>query len=130
MSRVVHFEIHADEPERAIQFYSRLFGWTFNKWDGPIAIAYWAIVTGAEGTPGINGGLLNRNHPITGHDGIIGYICTVQVDHLDQHVELALELGGQIALPKMPVPDVGWLAYIKDCEGNIVGLMEPEATAH
>lgn len=127
MSRVVHFEIHADEPERAIQFYTRLFGWTFTKWDGPMT--YWMIVTGPEGTPGINGGLLKRNHPITGHDGVIAYICTVQVERLDRDVELALELGGQIAMPKAAIPGVGWLAYVKDCEGNIVGLMEPEETA-
>ena len=56
MARVVHFEIPADQPERAIEFYSKIFGWQFQKWDGPMP--YWMINTG-EG-PGINGGWVTR----------------------------------------------------------------------
>ena len=37
--------------------------------------------------------------------------------------------GGSIALPKMPVPGVGWLAYFKDTEGNIFGAMQGDANA-
>ena len=59
MPRVVHFEIHADDPERAISFYQSVFGWQFQKWEGPLE--YWMIITGPEGTPGINGGLVNRS---------------------------------------------------------------------
>ena len=54
MPRVVHFEIHADDPERAANFYQSVFGWQFQKWEGPLE--YWMIITGPEGTPGINGG--------------------------------------------------------------------------
>ena len=56
MPRVVHFEIHADDPERAISFYNSVFDWEFQKWEGPLE--YWMIITGAEGTPGINGGAI------------------------------------------------------------------------
>ena len=56
MPRVIHFEIHADNPDRAARFYTELFGWTFNKWGGPME--YWVLITGPEGTPGINGGTL------------------------------------------------------------------------
>ena len=55
MPRVVHFEIHAADPERAVNFYQTLFGWTFQKWEGPMD--YWLIVTGPDDQRGINGGL-------------------------------------------------------------------------
>jgi len=58
MARVVHFEIHAEKPDRAINFYQKSFGWEFQKWDGPMD--YWMITTGPEDQPGINGGLVPR----------------------------------------------------------------------
>jgi predicted enzyme related to lactoylglutathione lyase len=54
MPRPIHFEIPADRPERAISFYQQVFGWQFQKWDGPMP--YWLVKTGADG-PGIDGGL-------------------------------------------------------------------------
>jgi uncharacterized protein len=44
MNRPVHFEIPAEDPERAIQFYEKVFGWKFDRWNGPIE--YWTISTG------------------------------------------------------------------------------------
>ena len=61
MPRPVHFEIQAADPKRAIAFYTALFGWTFNKWEGPQD--YWLIKTGEKGTMGIDGGLLPRRGP-------------------------------------------------------------------
>ncbi len=61
MPRPVHFEIPAENPERAMQFYSTVFGWKFNKWAGPMD--YWVISTGAAGEPGIDGGLMPRRDP-------------------------------------------------------------------
>ena len=127
MGRVIHFEIHADNPERAAAFYRGLLGWQLTRWEGPMD--YWIVVTGPDGTPGINGGLLRRPHPLAGNDGVIAYVCTVDVANLDAAFAKALELGGADALPKMPVPGVGWLAYVKDTEGNVLGLMQPEASA-
>jgi len=127
MPRVIHFEIHAENPERAVRFYSELFQWEFTKWEGPMD--YWLVVTGPDGTPGINGGMLRRPQPRSGNDGVIAYVCTVHVDDLDQSFGKALQLGGAVALPKMPVPGVGWLAYVKDTEGNVLGLMQPDAKA-
>jgi predicted enzyme related to lactoylglutathione lyase len=127
VGRVIHFEIHADNPERAAEFYRGLFGWQLTRWEGPMD--YWIVVTGPDGTPGINGGLLRRPHPLTGNDGVIAYVCTVEVANLDAAFAKALELGGAAALSKMPVPGVGWLAYVKDTEGNVLGLMQPDATA-
>jgi predicted enzyme related to lactoylglutathione lyase len=126
MPRVVHFEIHAEEPERAVTFYRALFGWEFSKWGGPVD--YWLIKTGPEGQPGINGGLVRRRGTIDGQ-AVIAYVCTVDVPSVDAYVQKITDLGGAIALPKMPIPGVGWLAYGKDTEGNIFGIMQPDPTA-
>ena len=50
MPRVVHFEVSADDPERAASFYRDVFGWNFHKWDGPEP--YWLVTTGPDGTTG------------------------------------------------------------------------------
>ena len=55
MPRVIHFEIVAEKPERAMKFYKEVFGWEFNKWNGPQD--YWLVKTGEDSQPGINGGL-------------------------------------------------------------------------
>lgn len=127
MPRVVHFEIHADDTDRAARFYTELLGWTITKWGGPMD--YGLVTTGADGTPGINGGLMKRQHPLGGNDGVIAYVCTVDVDDVDRFVARAQELGGKVALPKMPVPGVGWLAYVKDTEGNVLGMMQNDPAA-
>ncbi|MBI3195145.1 MAG: VOC family protein [Ignavibacteriae bacterium] len=126
MNRVIHFEIHADNPERAVTFYTDLFGWKFDKWDGPMP--YWLVTTGPDGEPGINGGLMPRKGKQEG-DIIMAYVCTVQVANVDESIAKALSSGGQTALPKMPVPGVGWLAYCKDTEGNIFGMMQNDKNA-
>jgi len=126
MPRVVHFEIHAADPDRAVNFYTTLFGWSFQKWEGPMD--YWLITTGPNEQPGINGGLVRRQGEIDGQ-AVIAYVCTVDVEDLDASVQTALDSGGQIALPKMPIPGMGWLAYCKDTEGNIFGMMQGDPNA-
>ncbi len=126
MGRVVHFEIHAEDPSRAVAFYTELFGWEFAKWDGPMD--YWLIKTGPDSTPGINGGMVRRQGTIDGQ-AVIAYVCTIDVASVDQSVKAVQAKGGQIALPKMPIPGIGWLAYAKDTEGNIFGMMQADKTA-
>lgn len=125
MSRPIHFEIHAADPERAVRFYTELFGWNFHHWDGPME--YWLINTGTDGEPGINGGLMRR-HGAVPSDGqaVNAFVCTINVADVDASVLKATELGGEVALPKMPVPGIGWLAYVKDAEGNIFGMLQPD----
>ncbi len=128
MPRIVHFEIHAEDPERAVTFYRQVFGWEFTKWDGPVE--YWLITTGPEGSPGINGGLLRRRGPTpTEGQAVNAFICTVEVPELDSYLGKATFQGGSIAMPKMPIPGVGWLAYAKDTEGNLFGMMQPDPAA-
>jgi len=126
MGRVVHFEIHAGEPERAIKFYRELFGWEFTKWGG--SQAYWLVKTGPDDKPGINGGLIQRRGGIDGQ-AVLAYVCTIDTPSVDDYVKKALALGGTVAVPKMPIPGVGWLAYCKDTEGNIFGMMQADPKA-
>ena len=86
------------------------------------------IITGADDQPGINGGLLRRQGEIDGQ-AVIAYVCTVNVEDVDASLQTALANGGQVALPKMPIPGVGWLVYCKDTEGNIFGMMQMDANA-
>jgi uncharacterized protein len=121
MNRPIHFEIPAENPQRAIDFYQGVFGWTFKKWDGPME--YWVIATGANDVPGINGGLMPRRDPAQ------PCVNTMDVANLDEALTLVTSKGGQTVVPKMAVQGVGWLAYCKDTEGHIFGMMQPDAAA-
>lgn len=128
MPRLVHFEIHASDPERSIGFYRRLCGWTFTKWDGPQE--YWLVTTGPDTEPGINGGLLRRRGaPPADGQAVNAFVCTVDVPSLDDALAGLAAAEGTLALPKMGIPGVGWLAYVKDPDGNLVGLLQADPSA-
>ena len=92
MPRPIHFEIPADQPERAMAFYQQVFGWRFQKWEGPMP--YWLVRTGGEG-PGIDGGLLARQHPGQ------GTVNTVDVPNCEEFVRRIESAGGRTVMPKM-----------------------------
>jgi uncharacterized protein len=121
MPRVVHFEIPSDDPQRATRFYGDVFGWQFQKWEGPQE--YWLVTTGAEGERGIDGGLLRRSEPSQ------GVVNTVDVPDVDDVVARVERAGGRVVVPKMPIPGVGWLAYAQDPDGNTFGLMQGDPAA-
>jgi uncharacterized protein len=135
MTRVVHFEIHASNPERAATFYRDVFGWQINEWvipgvQIPDENRYWLVGTGDEKSPGINGGILfRRGAPPAEGQAVNAFVCTIDIASLDDAVQRALAAGATIALPKMPVKGVGWLAYCKDTEGNIFGMMQSDPSA-
>lgn len=126
MPRVIHFEIHAESPERAIKFYQSIFPWEFTKWQGPVE--YWVVKTGPDDQPGINGGLMKRMGTIDG-TAVIAYVCTVDVPSVDESAAKAKSAGGTIVVPKMAIPGIGLLVYCKDTEGNIFGIMQADPTA-
>ena len=127
MPRPIHFEIQAENVERAIGFYRELLGWEFNQWGKE---PYWLIKTGEKGTPGIDGGLMPRRGPAPADmQPVNAFVCTVDVANLDAMVKRVTELRGSIALPRMAIPTVGWLAYGKDTEGNLFGMMQMDANA-
>jgi uncharacterized protein len=125
MARPVHFEIHADDPERAIAFYTDVFGWTVNQWGDQ---QYWLVSTGPKEEPGIDGAILPRvgERPAPGAP-VVGMVNTVQVDDLDTALAKAFDRGGVLALDKMVIPGVGTVAYVLDSEANVVGILQPEA---
>jgi uncharacterized protein len=127
MPRPIHFEIHAADPDRAMRFYGQLFGWTFTAWG---AVGYWLVKTGEAPEPGIDGGLLQRRGPPPTEGQAVNALgCTVGVKSVDETLAKCQALGGHVALPKMPVPGVGWLAYVRDTEGNILGVHQLDNTA-
>ncbi len=128
MFRVVHFEIQAENPERAVKFYQSVFGWKADKWEGPED--YWLLTTGPNDKPGINGGLMMRKGPAPQENQAVNaFVCTVGVDNLDKFMAMASKHGGTMAVPKMPIPGVGWLSYFKDTEGNIFGIFQDDSSA-
>lgn len=129
MNRVVHFEIQAENIERAAKFYRDVFGWTIEKWEG---MEYWMIMTAEKDSkePGINGGLLPRKGgaPVEGA-AVNAYVCTMQVDNIDDIIKKIEAAGGTLALPKFAFPGMAWQAYYKDTEGNIFGIHQTDVNA-
>ena len=117
MPRVIHFEISADEPERAVKFYQDVFGWEIQKWGGPQE--YWLVNTGPEEQPGINGGVFKRQGPVN-------FVNTIEVPSVDDYAAKITEKGGKVAVPKMTIPSVGYLAYCHDTENNLFGIMQAD----
>jgi len=115
MNRVVHFDIPADDVERAKAFYEKVFGWKFEKWEGPMD--YWLVMTGKDG-PGIDGGMAKRQGP----DQAV--MNTIGVESVDQAVADIQANGGQIVMPKNEIPGVGWMATFRDPEGNMSGVIQ------
>jgi predicted enzyme related to lactoylglutathione lyase len=120
-SRVVHFELPADDPDRCAKFYADAFGWKVDKWGGPTD--YWLVTTGEAPEVGIDGGIGRRQ----GADDQI--TNTIDVPDLDAAVEKVVAAGGSITNPKHAVRGVGWLAYATDTEGNPFGIMQADETA-
>ncbi len=120
MPRVVHFEIHADEPQRAADFYQKLFGWASEKFGD---MDYRIVTTGTPNEPGIDGAILPRAGG--SGDKMIGFVCTIDVPDIDTFIARAEGMGAEQAQPKNEVPGVGWTAYFKDTEGNVFGMFQP-----
>ncbi len=123
MPRVVHFEVYADDLDRASQFYGDVFGWSVNKWEGEGGFVYWLVNTGEEPAQGINGGLLQRPDPAA--------VTTVILDvpSVDDYTDKIAGSGGTLLVPKFAVPGVGYAAYFKDTEGNPFGIFEDDSAA-
>lgn len=126
---IVHFEIPANEPERAAKFYREMFGWNINRWENPGGIEYWmveTVATDAEGRPvrqGVNGGLMRRMYP---EQQPVNYIA---VEDVDQTVAKAERLGARIMMTKTPVPGMGWFAQLTDTEGNVIAVWQHDPSA-
>jgi predicted enzyme related to lactoylglutathione lyase len=126
---IVHFEIPVENPERATKFYRELFGWEIQKWGLDGGPEYWMVSTvptdgkGQPIRPGVNGGLMRRQH--AGHlpANYIG------VESLDEYAGKAKRLGAEEVMPKTPVKGMGWFSVLKDTEGNVFGIWQTDEQA-
>ncbi len=135
MNRVVHFEIHADDLERAKKFYSTVFGWEMEQMGSEYG-NYVVIKNGpgmdevAKGVKiqevGINGGMLLRN-ATKAPEGASpnAFVCIIGVDNIDTYMAKAEAAGAKAHTDKMDVPGVGLLRYYADTEGNVFGMLQP-----
>ncbi len=129
--RVIHFEIQADDMERAKKFYEDTFGWRVTKMHSADknVMRYWRVTTGSNGTEGIDGAIYKRGqnklYTYGGKKKIYTYDCNVLVDNMDEAIKNIKSHGGKIVKEKNEIPGVGFLANILDTEGNCVGLMQP-----
>src|SRR5690349_3053284 len=116
-SRPVHFDMTAEDPERMTAFYSKVFGWSFQRWDGPMA--YWMATTGPEGELGINGGISQREPGKPAQT-----VNTIAVSSIDESIAAIKAGGGQITMDKHEIPGVGIFAQALDPEGNPIGVIQ------
>jgi predicted enzyme related to lactoylglutathione lyase len=126
MPSIMHFEIHADDLDRAMKFYIDTFDWKFNKWEGSdSSMEYWLVRTKEKGEPGIDGGMMKRQtESPMGSEPFRSFVCTVGVDSLDEYAKKITDNGGKLTTEKMEVMDVGWMYYAEDTEGNLFGIIQ------
>jgi predicted enzyme related to lactoylglutathione lyase len=118
MNRIIHFEIQADDPERAVKFYKEVFGWEINEWVVPDVEMkdenrYWMVTTGPETEPGINGTSCSAGLRLSGQP-VNAYVCTTGAL---TRTSMSTKCSSQRKhrTPKM-AKGIGWLAYCKDTE--------------
>ena len=120
MPRIVHFNMVADDIEGARNFYGKIFGWKFEKWDGPVD--YWLAKTGEDSEFGINGGLAKKN-PLNQ-----GTVNTIDVPSIEEFSKKIESMGGK-ASPGMPIKGVGYFAHCTDPEGNRFDIIQVDKNA-
>ena len=121
MPKIVHFEIPADNPDRAQKFYTSVFGWKVQKFPG-YPVDYRLVTAGDEKEPGINGAIMARGQEKS-------VIDTIGVPDIDAYIKKIEKAGGKIVLPKSAIPGVGYMAYFQDTEGNKLGIYKTDMSA-
>ena len=119
--RVVHFELPYDDGQRARAFYEKAFGWQLTALP---EMGYTLVMSGPSGDQGpteagfINGGMMQRQKPFVAPNIVI------DVENLEEALKAVNEAGGSTVTERQPVGNMGFTAYFKDSEGNLVGLWE------
>lgn len=116
MSKVVHFEIPIDDAERAGTFYSEVFGWEVEGWQGE---PYWLVTAGPEDERGVDGALIGRG------DVHATPVLVIGVASVEETIGAARSAGAEVLIDKQEIPGVGYSAYLRDTEGNVIGVFEP-----
>ena len=128
MNRVVHFEIQADDPERAIAFYKSVFNWEIQKYEGDLGWDYWMIMTAPKDSKelGINGGLHKRPAAAPEQNmNANAFVCTMEVKDFDETAQKIKNAGGKVGMPKFEIAGMAWQGYFFDTEGNTFGIHQP-----
>ncbi|HXZ97985.1 MAG TPA: VOC family protein [Candidatus Acidoferrum sp.] len=122
MGKVVHFEIPADDLLRAKKFYSTVFGWSMNEMPEMEYVMVGTTESNENGMPrepgAINGGMLKRQDPVRNP------VVTIDVESIDDTLASVEKNGGRVAREKLAVGDMGFTAYFRDSEGNVIGLWQ------
>ena len=119
--RPTHFEIPVDDPDRAVRFYSEVFGWTIQAYPG--APTYYGLAGTGDTQPGIDGALMQRA------EGSAVTRITMSVDSIEDASAKIEAAGGKVLQGKMPIPSMGYFAICEDTEGNQIGLFTSDPTA-
>ncbi|MFT3835007.1 MAG: VOC family protein [Micropruina sp.] len=129
MSRVVHFEIHAADVPRAIDFYTAVFGWQVEDWSEYAGMPYFGVTTG-DAEPGINGAIMQRRGPDPDPAGpVAGAVLTVGVADFDAAAASIEASGGVLAVAKHALPGMAWQGYFHDPANNVFGVHQPDSEA-
>ena len=118
-NNIVHFDLAADDVERARNFYTSVFGWRFEPFGPP---DFYTIFTGSPDDPGIHGSVSKRQGPLLG-GGRRAFECTVSVDDLPAIQQSILANGGKMLLEEYEIVGVGRMIKFEDTEGNVVAAM-------
>lgn len=119
--KVVHFEIHADDPERAIKFYQDVFGWEITKFPGSEgSMEYWTVDTKEEN---LKGGLNKREGKVS-EGSPNAFVNYIQVPNYDEYAEKIKKAGGTSINEKVSMENVGTYSQFKDTEGNVFAIIE------
>ncbi|OGD91294.1 hypothetical protein A3D07_01375 [Candidatus Curtissbacteria bacterium RIFCSPHIGHO2_02_FULL_42_15] len=130
-NKVIHFEIAVSDFERAKKFYSSLFDWKFLTWvEGETDyVLIQTVGTDDKGMPqepgAINGGMFKRPSKRAEGEGENAFVCTVEVEDIDETLKKVEDAGGKVIMPKREVPGIGFSARCFDLDGNIFGLLQP-----
>lgn len=126
MNSVVHFEIPSEDKARAKKFYAKAFGWEFSDMEVGEGETYTGAITTEtddetympKKAGAINGAIFTRD------EKLVNPVITIDVNSIEDAFEKIEAAGGQKLIEKGEVPEMGYYAYFKDSEGNVMGLWQ------
>lgn len=129
---IVHFEIQVSDFGMAKKFYSQIFGWKIEKWEGTDFYGVW---TGRSKYPngsvvGLDGGLERKEKLTSQKETILNaFLCTIEIENIDDTLKKIKTHDGKIIKEKYAFPKVGWMALCTDPDGNQFSLIQNDITA-
>lgn len=119
MAKVVHFEIYSKNIDKARDFFTKVFDWSFDRWGGPKS--YWLLKTDDENA--VKATILEKSEEPQ------SIVNTIEVDSVEQTLLKVKENGGKVLVGKTSIESVGYIAYFTDIDGNVFGIVEKNTLA-